>query len=82
MEGNIQGVITQHKLKIVKAEILHLAELYYNNSNNNNNNNNDSHKLYWNHTLLMDRTITFSRPDMTLIGRRNEEAEFSDIRVP
>jgi hypothetical protein len=65
-----------------------------NNNNNNNNNHilykyekqivleNDNYKLYWDRTLLMDKTILFNQPDITLADKTNKEAAFIDIAIP
>jgi hypothetical protein len=40
-----------------------------NNNNNNNNNNNERYQLYWDRTIITNRTISNNRPDITLIDK-------------
>jgi hypothetical protein len=66
-----------------------------NNNNNNNNNNspyykytpanvleNDDFKLYWNRSVLTDKTIPFNRPDITFMNKRTKNAFLKDVAVP
>jgi hypothetical protein len=56
-----------------------------NNNNNNNNNNvleNDSFKLYWNRSILTDKTIPFNRPDITFINNKTKNTFLIDTAVP
>jgi len=43
---------------------------------------NDNYKFYWHHTLLMDKAVPFSRPDITLVGETKKEAAFIGIAIP
>jgi hypothetical protein len=40
---------------------------------------NDTHKIYWNCTLLTDKTVHFNWPNVTLVDRTNKEAAFIGI---
>jgi hypothetical protein len=42
----------------------------------------DNYKLYCNHTLLMDKTVPLSQPDITLNDRINKKTTFVDIATP
>ena len=37
---------------------------------------NDTHKLYWNCTVLMDKTVHLNWPDIILVDSTNKEAAF------
>jgi hypothetical protein len=43
---------------------------------------NDNFKLYWNRTILTDKTITFTRPDITFINKKTKKTSLIDIAVP
>ena len=50
--------------------------------NNNNNNNNNNNKLYWNRSILTDKTIPFNRPDITFMNKKTKNTFLIDIAVP
>jgi hypothetical protein len=39
-------------------------------------------KLYWNRSILTDKTVPFNRPDITLMNKRTRENFLIDIAVP
>jgi len=43
---------------------------------------NDNFKLYWNHSVLTDKTIPFNRPDITFMNKKTKNTFFIDIAVP
>jgi hypothetical protein len=43
---------------------------------------NDNYKFYWDLTLLMDKAVPFSRPDITLVDETKKEAAFIGIAIP
>jgi hypothetical protein len=43
---------------------------------------NDYHKLYWDRSLLMDKAVPFSWPDITLVDETKKEAAFIGIAIP
>lgn len=43
---------------------------------------NDTHKLYYDRTILTDKTIHFNRPDISLIDKKNQTAMIIDIAIP
>jgi len=58
-------------------------------NNNNNNNNtpanvleNENFKLYWNRSILTDKTITFNRPDISFMNKKTKNTFLIDIAVP
>jgi hypothetical protein len=53
-----------------------------NNSNNNNNNNNNNFKLYWNRSILTDKTTPFNRPYITFMNKITKNTFLIDIAVP
>jgi len=38
----------------------------------NNSNNNHNNKLYWNRSILTDKTIPFNRPDITFMNKKTK----------
>jgi hypothetical protein len=40
---------------------------------------NDNFKLYWNRSILTDRTIPFNRPDMTFINKKRKNTFLIDM---
>jgi hypothetical protein len=53
--------------------------------NNNNNNNvleNDNCKLYWDRSVITDKTIPSNRPDITFINKTTRNTFLIDIAVP
>ena len=55
-----------------------------NNNNNNNNNNvleNENFKLYWNRSILTDKTIPFNRLDVTFVNKKTKNTFLIDIAV-
>ena len=43
---------------------------------------NDNFKLYWNRSILTDKTIRFNRPDITFMNKKTKNTIFIDIAVP
>jgi hypothetical protein len=43
---------------------------------------NDNFKLYWNRSILTDKTIPFNRPDITFINKKTKNTFLTDIAVP
>ena len=43
---------------------------------------NDNLKLYWNRSILTDKTIPFNRPDITFINKKNKEHLFDRHSCP
>ena len=43
---------------------------------------NDNFKLYWNRSILTDKTIPFNRPDITFINKKTKNTFLIDIAVP
>jgi hypothetical protein len=43
---------------------------------------NDHCKLYWNRSILTDKTITFNRPDITFMNKKTKNTFLVDIAVP
>ena len=43
---------------------------------------NENFKLYWNRSLLRDKTIPFNRPDVTFMNKKTKNTFLIDIAVP
>ena len=43
---------------------------------------NEYFKLYWNRSILTDKTITFNRPDITFMNKKTKNTFSIDIAVP
>ena len=43
---------------------------------------NDNLKLYWNRSILTDKTILFNRPDITFMNKKTKNTFLIDIAVP
>jgi hypothetical protein len=43
---------------------------------------NENFKLYWNHSILIDKTIPFNRPDITFMNKKTKNTFLIDIAVP
>jgi hypothetical protein len=43
---------------------------------------NDNVKLYWNHSILTDKTIPFNRPDITFSNKKTKNTFSIDTAVP
>ncbi|XP_063891872.1 uncharacterized protein LOC135117208 [Helicoverpa armigera] len=43
---------------------------------------NSSHRIYWDRTIITDKTIHFNRPDITLFDKTNKTAYLIDIAIP
>jgi len=43
---------------------------------------NENFKLYWNRSILTDKTIPFNRPDRTFMNKKTKDAFLVDIAVP
>jgi len=43
---------------------------------------NENIKLYWNRSILTDKTIPFNRPDITVMNKKTKKTFLVDIAVP
>jgi ribosomal protein L37E len=43
---------------------------------------NDNFKLYWNRSIITDKTIPFNRPDITLMNKKTKNTFLGDIAIP
>jgi hypothetical protein len=43
---------------------------------------NENFKLYWNRSILTDKTIPFNRPDITFMNKKTKNTFLIDIAVP
>jgi len=43
---------------------------------------NENFKLYWNHSILTDKTISFNRTDITFMNKKTKNTFLIDIAVP
>jgi hypothetical protein len=43
---------------------------------------NDSFKLYWNRSIITDRTVPSNRPDITLTNKKTKNTFLIDIAIP
>jgi len=43
---------------------------------------NENFKLYWNRSILMDKTIPFDRPDITFMNKKTKNTFVVEIAVP
>jgi hypothetical protein len=43
---------------------------------------NDNFKLYWNHSILMDKTIPFNQPEITFMNKKTKNTFLIVIAVP
>jgi hypothetical protein len=43
---------------------------------------NENFKLYWNRSIITDKTITSDRPDITIINKNTKTTFLKDIAVP
>ena len=43
---------------------------------------NENFKLYWNHSILTDKTVPFNRPDITFVNKKTKNTLKIDIAVP
>jgi len=43
---------------------------------------NENLKLYWDRTIMTDRTVKANRPDITILDKRNRDVHLIDIAVP
>jgi len=43
---------------------------------------NDSFKLYWNRSIITDKTIPSNRPDITLMNKKTKNTFLIDVAVP
>jgi len=43
---------------------------------------NENFKLYWNGSILTDKTISFNRPDITFMSKKTKNIFLIDIAVP
>jgi hypothetical protein len=42
----------------------------------------NNYRLYCDRTLLTGKTVHFTRPDLTLVHKRNKEDAFTDVAIP
>ena len=43
---------------------------------------NNNFKLYWNRSILTDKTVPFNRPDITFMNKKTKNTFLIDIAVP
>jgi hypothetical protein len=43
---------------------------------------NDNFKLYWNRSIITDKTVPANRPDITLMNKKTKKTFLTDIAVP
>ena len=43
---------------------------------------NENFKLYWNRSILTDKTVTFNRPDITVMNKKTKNTFLIDTAVP
>jgi hypothetical protein len=43
---------------------------------------NDSFKLYWNRSILTDKTLPFNQPDITFVNKKTKNTFLIDVAVP
>jgi len=43
---------------------------------------NENFKLYWNRSILTDKTVPFIRPDITFMNKKTKNTSLIDIAVP
>ena len=43
---------------------------------------NENLKLYWNRSILTDKTIPFNRPDITFMNKKTKNTSLIDTAVP
>jgi len=43
---------------------------------------NENFKLYWNRSILTDKTVPFNRPDITFMNKKIKKTFLTDIAVP
>jgi hypothetical protein len=43
---------------------------------------NDSFKLYWNRSIITDKTVPFNRPDITFTDKKTKNTFLIDIAIP
>jgi hypothetical protein len=43
---------------------------------------NGNFKLYWNHSIITDKTTPFNRPDVTLTNKKTKNTCLIDIAIP
>lgn len=43
---------------------------------------NDEHKLYWNRSIMTDKTIPHNKPDITLTNKRTKITQLIEISIP
>ena len=43
---------------------------------------NENFKLYWIHSILTDKTITFNRPNITFMNKKTKNTFLVDTAVP
>jgi len=43
---------------------------------------NENFKLYWNRSILTDKTVSFNRPDITFMNKKTKNTFLIDIAVP
>lgn len=63
------GLITQPKIPYYKYHPESVLE-------------NDDFKLYWDRSILTDRTVAHNRPDIVILNKVNKEAILIDVAIP
>lgn len=43
---------------------------------------NSEYKLYWDRTILTNRSVQYNRPDITLVNKRSKEVFLIDVAIP
>jgi len=43
---------------------------------------NENFKVYWNRSILTDKTLSFNRPDVTFVNKKTKNTILIDIAVP
>ena len=70
-----------HQKLAEAAELIHDKSPYYKYTPTNVLEN-ENFKLYWNRSLLTDKTIPFNRPDVTFMNKKTKNTFLIDIAVP
>ena len=65
-----------HKYKFIKEKVPYYKYIPSTIHENNN------YKLYWDRTIITDRTIHFNRPDITFHDKNNQTVYLIDIAIP
>lgn len=77
--NNVAKIIYQHLIK--KIDNTHEHQPYYKYEPSSVYST-DTHKIYWNRTIITDRTINHNRPDITFIDNETKTTIMIEITVP